>query len=373
VKHKIVLLLAVAAIVSISAVTSAQDTATPPPATAVAPDLSSLPDADLVVYMNPAKIVNEAMPKLVPAKQLTDLNNSLDQLKKMLSVDPRKMSYIALAARMRKPVGAEPVPLPEYLLVIKGGVGAGTLMGLLQLGGQNVHTEKYGSHDLYTYTVKDIAKKSEQLPLLGSYAEFGLTILHDDMYVAGTTGFVKAAIDADEGRGRLKPQLAQSIVRDPENLISISGSLLTGLARSIALIDSARPGAWDCLNSFGQGYLALRQTESGLRITGALNGDNPETAGILKNMITFLLKQAESFVPDPEMKTVLQALHVSVEGNEIVGSGDISQTTINSWLEKKTPPPPPAAVAQPAETQTVTAGSVAPKRATTRKRKPRSH
>jgi hypothetical protein len=342
-------------------------------AAAAPPDLSSLPEADVVLYLNPPKILNEAMPRFLPAKQNDGLREALEGLKKVMSVDLLQMKQIVLAMRMRKPVGNAPMPLPEYLFYIKGGVNAATLTGLQVLGGQDVRNEKYGTHDVFTITIKDIAKQSEKMPFIGAYSELAVTALHEDTYVAGTTSYVRAAIDADEGRGRMNAELVRSITRDPESLISINASMLTGAARAIALIDPARPGKWDCLNELGQTYASARLSPGGLRITGALNADNPETAGIIKNLIVFLIEQAKLFAPDPEMKSILSVVNLSVEGNEIVGSGEVPQATIQKMLESK-PSPPAKATATASEPAAVTAAPVStqpkPKTRRSSKRRP---
>jgi hypothetical protein len=363
-------------VVIIPTASFAQDGSTPvPPASIAGPaDLSNLPDADLVVVLNPPKIVNEAMPKLLPPKDLKGVHEGLDQLKKMMAVDVQQMRYIAVALRMRKP-GTDLIPMPEVLLVISGGLNGGTLTGLQMLLGPDVHTEKYGNHDLLTYTIKDVARQSEKMPFLGALSEVAATAVHDDVIVVGTPGFVRAAIDADEGRGRMNAELARSLTRDPENLITIGGSLITALSRAIALISPDRPNTCECLNRFGQMYTGVKMIDNGLRITGAVNGDNPETAGILKNVIVFLLKQAQAYAPDADSKAILAGMNISVEGSEVVGSGDISAATLTALMQKANAPSAPehATPATTATPQTVTATptSATPTRRTNRRR--RSH
>ncbi len=366
------LLLITAAVCAIALATFGQEgTNQAVPAPAVAPaDLSNLPDADLVVVLNPSRIVGEAMPKLLPAKDNQQLQDGLGQLKQMMAIDVRQMQYIAIALRMKKP-GADLIPMPEVLLVIKGGLNAGTLTGLQLLAGPDVRTEKYGNHDVLNYTIKEVARQSEKMPFLGGLAEVSAAALHNDTIIVGTPGFVRNAIDADEGRGRLNAELARSVTRDSENLITVGGSLITALSRAIALISPDRPNTCDCLNRFGQMYAGVKMIDGGLRITGAMNGDNPETAGILKNVIAFALKQAQSFAPDADSKAVIAGLNISVEGSEVVGSGDVSAATLTALLQKANSPSAPTktAPAPPTVTATPAASSAPPRRTTNRRRR----
>lgn len=352
----------------------AQDSSAVPPAAPASAaqnspvELSTLPEADLVLFINPNKILNDALPKLVPAKQNDDIRDSLVQIKKLMAVDVGRMRYLAVAIRVRKPVGTEPIPLPEVLLMINGGINTATITGLKLLAGPDLHTEKYGDHEILTYTIKDIARQSETMPYIGSFANMALAAIHDDVYVAGSPDFVRAAIDADAGRGRINNELAHSLTRDPENLVSLSGSLISALARSIALISPDRPNNCDCLNRFGQTYAGVRMSGDGLRVTAAINGDNPETAGILKNLVNFLIKQVQSWVPNPEVKAMLSDLNLSVDGNEIIGSADISPATIRSLLEKVNKPNPPPPASPPSQPATVTPATATPAKRTTQRR-----
>lgn len=372
-KTRFLLILAIAVFLLAPLAIRAQETATPPAAPPVTPsappDLSSLPDADLLLFVNPPKVLKDAMPRFVPEKQMADLRSSIDTLKKVLKVDIDQINYLVFAMRVRKPAGAEPMPLPEFLVVIKGGITIETMAQVMLLGGPNARSEKYGTHDVITFTIKDLAKMSEQMPIVGSYSELAVSSMQDGSYVAGNTGFVRAAIDAEEGRGRLNADAARSITRDPDNLISMNGSVISGVARGLALIGTDRTGGCDCLNHLGQMYAAIKMTPTGLRLTGAVNADNPETAGIVNKMINFLLQQVKNFAPDDQTKQVLEAMKISVEGNEVVGSADISEETARKLLEKQTAPATVPASTPATQPKTAAATPAKPKTGRTTRRR----
>ena len=61
---------------------------------AVVNSLSSLPEADTLIYINPQRILNEAVPKLLPAKDVEDMRKGFEEVRKNAGIDPTKVDYI---------------------------------------------------------------------------------------------------------------------------------------------------------------------------------------------------------------------------------------------------------------------------------------
>ena len=49
---------------------------------AVVNSLSSLPEADTLIYINPQRILNEVVPKLLPAKDVEDMRKGFEEVRK---------------------------------------------------------------------------------------------------------------------------------------------------------------------------------------------------------------------------------------------------------------------------------------------------
>ena len=99
------------------------------PATqAVINSLSTLPEADLLIYVNPQRILNEAVPKFLPEKDLEGMRKGFEDMKKMAGVDPTKLDYLIIAVRFRKPTADLNFQAPEFMVVSSGDFGAEALM-----------------------------------------------------------------------------------------------------------------------------------------------------------------------------------------------------------------------------------------------------
>ena len=75
-----------------------------------ASSLSSLPEADMLIYINPQRILNEVVPKLLPAKDVEEMRKAFDDVKKNVGIDPTKVDYIVLAVRFKKADGRSQLP-----------------------------------------------------------------------------------------------------------------------------------------------------------------------------------------------------------------------------------------------------------------------
>src|SRR4030095_6722563 len=65
----------------------------------IAASLAVLPEADTLIYLNPRRILNDAVPRVAPAKDLASMRAAFQDLKKDLGVDPSTLDYIVIAVR----------------------------------------------------------------------------------------------------------------------------------------------------------------------------------------------------------------------------------------------------------------------------------
>src|SRR6476660_5546239 len=100
------------------------------PGAQIASSLASLPEADTIIYINPQRILNEALPKFMPAKDVEDMRKGFEALKTQAGVDPTKVDYIVIAVRFKKPTADLNFQPPEFLAVASGDFNADSLLGL---------------------------------------------------------------------------------------------------------------------------------------------------------------------------------------------------------------------------------------------------
>jgi hypothetical protein len=302
--------------------------------------LSTLPEADTLIYFNSQRILNEAAPRLMPEKDLADMRKAFADVKQSAGVDPSKVDYVLIAVRFRKPTAELSFMPPEFLAVASGDFSADSLVVLARLAADGkLRDEKYGTKTLGLMTIDPIAKEAEKNPILKSLSEVGVVPLNATTIAVGTTAYLKAAVDAGDGQGRISPESLNSLLRDPTALVSIAGSPLTSFSKSFGLLGTeanARPPR--CDSRFGDFYAAITMDAANFMLRGALNADNPDTAKIIHSLFGGLLQQAISSVPDKTAQTALKSLSITPQDNEIVLRADVPQQTVLDFIKEQTAP-----------------------------------
>ena len=313
--------------------------------------LASLPEADTLIFINTQRILNEAAPRLLPEKELAGMRKAFTDAKQHAGVDPSKVDYVVLAVRFRKPTADLSFMPPEFLAVASGDFSADSLITLARLAaGGKLRDETYGAKTLGLITIDPIAREAEKNPLLKSFSEIGIVPLNPTTIAVGTTAYLKAAVDASAGQGRISTESLNSLLRDPTALLSVAGSPLTSFSKSFGLLGTeTTPRPSRCDIKFGDFYAAVTMDATNFMLRGALNADNPDTAKIIHNLVGSLLRHAISSVPDKTAQAVLSNISVTPQEHEIVLRGDVSQQTVLSFIkEKMAPKPAKATVVAPA-------------------------
>src|SRR2546423_13797889 len=105
--------------------------------------LASFPDSQAVLFINAHRIVNEMLPRVMPA---VEYQKMLAQAQKV-GFDARGLEYVAVGARFAEP--APPSGLPEFVVVIHGDFNADSLLSIARIGLESEKVtrrqETYGS------------------------------------------------------------------------------------------------------------------------------------------------------------------------------------------------------------------------------------
>ena len=342
-------LLALVTILLVPAVVLAQD----PRAS-----LANLPDADVLIYVSPQKILNEAAPKVMPATEITKMRASFGDMKKGVGVDPSSVDYLVIAMRFHKPAGDLSFIAPDVIIVAGGDFSSDSLVSLAELALQDkVRMEKHGSKSIALMKIDEFAGQAVKTPMLRSFAEIGAVALSANSIAIGNLPYLKSAIDAGEGTGRINPATLESLLRDPSALIAASGTPIASFAKAFGLFGTeTTPRDSRCDTPFGNFYAALTMSGTNFNIRGAMNADNPDTAKIISGLLAGLMQQGISAVPDKEAQSILQSIKMTPKENEIGWEADIPEQALAN-LFKST-----AAKQEPKQTS--------PKPAVRRKRSP---
>ena len=309
---------------------------------AVVNSLSSLPEADTLIYVNPQRILNDLVPKLLPAKDVDEMRKSFEEVRKNAGIDPTKVDYIVIAVRFKKPTADLNFQPPEFMVVSSGDFSADSLIGLARMASQGkLRDEKYGDKTLGLMTIDPIVKESEKNPLLKGFSEVGIVSLSGNTIAAGTPGYLRAAIDAGAGKDRINPETLNSLVRDPNALISIAGRPWLSFAKSFGMFGTeTNARAARCETSMGDFYAALTMDATNFMIRGVSNADNPDTAKILANLYSSLLRYATTSIPDASAQSLLKGLAITAEGDEVLFRADFPEQMVIDLIQQKMKPKP---------------------------------
>lgn len=312
--------------------------------------LAGLPEADALIYISPQRILNEAAPRVLSPADVTKMRATFSDLKKGVGVDPAALEYLVIAIRFHKPAGDLSFVAPDVMAVVGGDFSSDSLMTLGQLYLQErVRVEKYGSKSISVSKVDPIAAEAAKNPIFKPYVEIGAVPLSANSFAIGNLGYIKAAVDAADGTGRINPSTIESLMRDPNVLIAASGAPLAAFAKSIGLLGletTARESR--CDTNFGNFYAAVTMTGTSFSLRGAMNADNPDTAKIINNLLSTLMKQGASAVPDKNAQTILQTLKMEARGSEIVIEADIPEKMVADLI-RTAPAPTTKPVTKPAQ------------------------
>lgn len=326
-------LLAVLTVLSIASAAAAQS---------LPASLSSLPEADALIYVSPQRILNEAAPRVMDPVEVGKMRATFAELKKSVGVDPSSVEYLVIAVRFHKPANDLSFVAPDVMAVVSGDFSADSLLTLAQLALQDkLRVEKHGSKSISLMKIDPIAAEAEKNSIFKPYIEAGVVPLSANTLAIGNLRYLKAAIDAADGNGaRISTTTLESLLRDPNALIAASGSPLTSFAKSFGLLgleSTSRDPR--CDTKFGNFYAAVTISGSNFSLRGAMNADNPDTAKIINGLFSALIQQGISAVPDKSAQTILQTLKMAARDSEIVIEADIPDKTVADFIKQQSAAP----------------------------------
>jgi hypothetical protein len=304
--------------------------------------LANLPEADLLFFINPQRIINDVVPKVMPPKEVEGMRQGFEMLKNMAGVDPTKVDYIVLAVRVRKPTGDLNFQPPEIMAVASGDFSSEGLITLARMASQGkLRDEKYGNKTLGLMTIDPIVKEAEKNPLLKSFTEVGVIALSPNSIAVGSPSYLRAAVDAGDGKERISVETLNSLVRDPNVLISIAGRPWHSFAKTFGMQGTeTTPRDPRCASKIGDFYAALNMDATNFMLRGAVNEDNPDTAKIFSNLFSGMLRYASSATKDPAAQGLVKSIVIAPEGDEVTVRADFPQQMVIEMVRKAMAPPP---------------------------------
>ncbi|HEX8557930.1 MAG TPA: hypothetical protein VF668_07520 [Pyrinomonadaceae bacterium] len=331
--------------------------------------LASMPDSQAVLFINARRIINEVLPKVMPAAEYQKM---LSEAQKV-GFDARGVEYIAVGARLADPAPAN--NLPEFVVVVRGNFNADTLLALGRVvaGSKNVRprSETYGSKTIEIIDLQSLSKPAEGAAADGQqappkpmpYPELAVAALDSSTLVAGVPSYVRAAVDAAGGRQGLRTSLVDLATTDPQALWSLTVELPPNLYEYLrksgapASQEAEQMVGWVKQVSLAQGMDALNYSLSAAVLT-----DAPEHASAFSGLVRMGLMaaqtalNAEAAKQTPKHKdyaktraalNTIQTFVNRTEGNKLVLSASAPQKAVADLIRQEMAPKPAATSTRP--------------------------
>jgi hypothetical protein len=313
--------------------------------------LASFPDSQVVLFVNTHRLVNEALPRVM---QPADYQKLLDAAQRG-GLDPRALEYTAVGVRFTGPSGS----VPEFVAVARGGFNADALLaiGRLALASQNISArqESYGSKTIEIFDAGTFAKMAGQNPALPGMpsTEVGVAALDAGTLVAGSPAYVRAAIDAAQGRGGLKSSTIDLATRDPQTVVSLTADIPPSLSDTVHKFGLAGNQELDeMLSWMKQLSLSGGMNATDFTLGMTLLTDAPEHASAFNGLARMGLVALQSELDQQAAKAtgkdadnarallgVLKTVVNKTEGSTLVITASIPQTTVAQLVKQQTAKP----------------------------------
>jgi hypothetical protein len=225
-------------------------------------------------------------------------------------------------------------------VLASGDFSAESLIVLARMASSGkLRDEKYGTRTLGLMTIDPLVKEAEKNPLLKSLTEMGIESLNATTIAAGTPSYLRAAADASDGKERISAATLNSLERDTNALVSIAGTPWHSFAKSFGMLGTESNARTPrCESNIGDLYAAITMVATNFMVRGATNADNPDTAKILSNLYSGMLRYATSSIPDPAAQSIMKGLAITAEGDEVMLRADFPQKMVMDLINQQMNP-----------------------------------
>jgi hypothetical protein len=290
------------------------------PAPAAAPSLlSSLPPSDAVALVNVARVLDEAVPKLLAENptRLAEVNSELATFKAQTGLDPRSFDQIALGLSYQYP--SEGITKITTVAIARGTFNSGAMVAAGRMAANGKYVEqKYQGKTIYLFTL------DRQIRLLGLWdlklSDLAVTSLEGNTLALGDLESVRRVIDANRTRKHANPELIALATRDPNAILGFGGNISEALLRNLRISNDnvARE-----LTAVRQVYGALGMTTTDLELMVAARTVDTYSAKNLGDTVEGLKQFGALFInrlsaaKGTLARSALSNLKIATQGNEL--------------------------------------------------------
>jgi hypothetical protein len=292
-----------------------------------------LPASDAVLTVDLRRLLTEVVPRVLasdPAR-LAQVTSDIEQFKSRTGIDARDFSALTVGTRItRLPSGA--TKFERTVALAAGTFRADALVAAARAASKGTLAEQtYGGKAVYVLAVNDELKLFGLLKM--HVKELALSVLAPNMLAVGEPESVRAAIDAQAGRGRADLSLLD-FPKSADDFIGFAGNVPAGV---LAGMDTGLPNVDRAVASIRSFYGSIGSTPAGVRMTTVLRAQTAgdakqlyETAEAIRRIAPGLITMAGEKAKFA--KGLIDSLKITTKGNEVQLHLEVPQADISTLL-----------------------------------------
>lgn len=279
----------------------------------------------------------EAMPRVLagdPAK-LAAVNADIEEFKTRTGLDARAFERVAIGVRFTNP--SESITKIDHVVAIANGTfNAGALAAAGRLASKGQYQEsKHGGKTVYVFTLNDHIKLFGIAPRL-SVKQLGMSVLDANTLALGDPEAVRAAIDAQGGRGRISPALVALAQNNPNAIVGYGANLPQSLLKKAEGLGN--PEIEKSVAAIRQLYGSLSPSANGFDVFTTLRAATADDARNLGDTVTALKTLGSIAVAQLSgekrklAENGLDSLQINTQGTDVQLKLNFAQSDILTML-----------------------------------------
>lgn len=318
------------ALLSVTALASAQRNRATAAANQAPSLLTSLPPSDAVALIQVNRVLDEALPKLLAqnSAKLAEVTNELAKFKTETGLDPRSFDQIALGLSYKYP--REGITKVSTVVLARGTFNAGAMVAAGRLAANGKYAEqKYQGKTIYVFSLE------RQVRLFGLWdlklRDLAVSALDGNTLALGDIDAVHGAIEANRTRKHANPELIALASRDPAAILGFGASIPPTLLQNLRLSNDTVARE---LTAVRQLYGTLGMTTADLELMLAARtvdtysaknlGDSVEGLKMLGTFAIGRLSGAKGILA----QSALDNLKITTVGNELQIRTTVAQSHV---------------------------------------------
>jgi hypothetical protein len=292
-----------------------------------------LPVSDAVLAIDMRRLLTEVMPRALASdpQRLSQVNTDIEQFKTRTGVDARVFDSLAVGARLI-PLPSGAIKIDNVTAIARGTFRADTLIAAARAAAKGTLAEQsYGGKTVYVESINDELKFFGLVKM--RVRELAFALLDANTLALGEPGDVRAAIDAQAGRGRADLRML-NFPRGAGDFVAFAGNVSPG---SLAGMDTGLPNVDRAIAAIRSFYGSIGSTPSGVQMMTTLRAQTAADAKQLFDTAEALRQIAPGLISIAGAKgkfaqSAINSLKITTKGNEVQLRLEVPQADISALL-----------------------------------------